>query len=672
MNVSRLRIKSAIQSSIQVLISSIVRSVRQVIPFRSRPLILHFLVQPLPGSTYFGSLEIWGWAVARVGTVARVEVFINDRLLGEAAYGFPSPDVADHFGDPSMSHCSYSARFVALPRAQDHLEVRVRVTTTGGHVHERSSILLTPEQAYAKWLARTGSKQTVCLSKSTEVRFSILIMPGASPEQVARMLDSIIVQSYPAWEALVAVLVDCNEADSIFGQAQRDPRVRLCRVSDDEYMCAQELLRAAIGHYVMPLVPGTLLAPHALDSFAAAVASTNADLLYSDHDHINSQGQRLHPFFKPDWSPEYLRGTLYIGPAFCVRHRLFLQAGGFSGNDDIRYLHDTLLRLAECAQRVHHIPDILVHLSQPIKVPDNIAISAVNAHLERLRLPAWAKLGKRPQRLLFDPLHLPEALVSIIIPTRDAPAYLSRCLESIFTRSSYRQFEVVLVDNDTRDPEAIAVMQRYPVKRVLFPGIFNYSQANNLGAMYAQGDYLLFLNNDTEVLEADWIQHLLLYACQSDVGAVGGLLLYPDHTVQHAGVVIGMSTVADHVMRGFAADEDGYFGSLACAREVLALTAACLMLKKKDFLSLKGFDEQFRTHFQDVDLCLRLAAQGLRLVYTPRARLIHHESVTRGHNYDQADSALLLGRWSEIYERGDPYYNSNFDLRCLNYSLRLA
>lgn len=234
---------------------------------------------------------------------------------------------------------------------------------------------------------------------------------------------------------------------------------------------------------------------------------------------------------------------------------------------------------------------------------------------------------------------MPEALVSIIIPTRDAPAYLARCLGSIFERSSYRRFEVILVDNDAQDPEALAIMQRYPVRRVPFPGPFNYSRSNNLGAAQAQGEYLLLL---TEVLEPDWIQHLLYYAHQPDVGAAGGLLLYPNRTVQHAGVVVGMSTVADHVMRGFAADDDGYFGSLACAREVLALTAAYLMIKKRDYVRLDGFDERFRTHCQDVDLCLRLGAQGLRLIYTPRAVLFHYESATRGHEYDHGDRALLL------------------------------
>lgn len=656
-------------------VKSVLQSICDFLPvrLRPRPSILHFLVQPLPGSTYFGAIEIWGWAVTRIGAVERVEVFLNDRLLGHAMYGFPSPDVAAHLNDPSKSHCSYSARFIAPPHLQRNLilHVRVRVITTAGQVHERSSTLLTPDQAYARWLIRNHDKSVVSSSGSPNIRLSVLILPYASSEQIIQSLTSIYAQSYPLWEALVSVPPGFDIPDRVQDLAQQDVRTRLFEESGDECSRAQALLSAATGDYVVPLVPGALLAPHALASFAQACASANADLVYSDHDHINDQGQRFNPRFKPDWSPEYLRGTLYIGPAFCVRRGLAIETGGFAGSDDVRYLHDMLLRTTERAKVVHHIPDMLVHLSQPVEPPDDAAISAVKSHLERLSLPARVRSGKQSQRLIFDPLPLPEAGVSIVIPTRDAPGYLSRCLESIFTRSSYRCFEVILVDNDTCDPEALAVMQRYPVKRVPFPGPFNYSRANNLGAAYAQGEYLLFLNNDTEVLEPDWIQHLLLHAHQPDVGAAGGLLLYPDGTVQHAGVVVGMSGVADHVMRGFAADDDGYFGSLACVREVLALTAACLMLKKKDFLRLNGFDERFRTHFQDVDLCLRLASQGLRLVYTPRALLLHHESATRGHEYDRDDSTLLLELWSEVYRRGDPYYNPHFDRRCLNYSLRL-
>lgn len=642
-------------------------------PYRPRQSILHFLVQPVPGSTYFGAIEIWGWAVSFVGAIDRIEVFLNDRLLGRATYGFPSPDVARHLNDPSKSHCSYSARFVAPPSLNDasKIQVRVRVTTTTGKVHERSSTLLTPEQAYARWLHRQPDSPSFSPDDASSARISVLILPGASTALIKRSLDSVVAQTYSNWDALAVVPVASDGGDDLREMARCDSRIRLYDAAGDECAQAQSLLHAATGDYILPIVPGALLAPHALASFAAAGASTDADLLYSDHDHVSNQGQRVNPWFKPDWSPEYLRGTLYVGPAFCVRRHLALQAGGFNSNDDVRHLHDFLLRLAECVTRVHHIPDVLFHLLQPVELPDDAAVSAINAHLERSRLPARARPGVRARRITFDPLLTSEALVSIIIPTRDAPAYLARCLGSIFERSSYRRFEVILVDNDTKDPEALAVMQRYPVRRAPFPGPFNYSRANNLGAAQAQGEYLLLLNNDTEVLAPDWIQHLLYYACQPDVGAAGGLLLYPNRTVQHAGVVVGMSTVADHVMRGFAADHDGYFGSLSCAREVLALTAACLMIKKKNFDRLKGFDERFRTHFQDVDLCLRLRALGLRLIYTPRAVLFHYESATRGHEYDDADSALLLERWADVYARGDPYYNPHFDRRCLNYSLRL-
>ena len=249
---------------------------------------------------------------------------------------------------------------------------------------------------------------------------------------------------------------------------------------------------------------------------------------------------------------------------------------------------------------------------------------------------------------------------------------LGRCLKSVSEKTSYPEFEVILMDNETTDERALQLMEQYPVRRIPSPNPFNFSRANNQGAMAATGDFLVFLNNDTEIITEDWLQHLLYYAEQPDVGAAGALLIYEDRTVQHAGVALGMRGTADHTMRGFPMGVDGYAGSLACAREVSAVTAACLMMRKSLFHEIGGFNEHFFTAYQDVDLCLRLRERGLRLICTPQALVVHHESVSRRSYYDMIDRTLLLDQWESMIERGDPYYNPNLNLERGDYSRRSA
>jgi GT2 family glycosyltransferase len=224
------------------------------------------------------------------------------------------------------------------------------------------------------------------------------------------------------------------------------------------------------------------------------------------------------------------------------------------------------------------------------------------------------------------------------------------------------------MDNETTDERSLQLMQQYPVRRIPFANPFNFSRANNQGAVAATGDFLVFLNNDTEIIAPDWLEHLVYYAEQPDVGAAGALLTYEDDTVQHAGVALGMRGTADHVMRGFPAGVDGYAGSLVCAREVSAVTGACMMVRKSLFHEIGGFNEHFFTAYQDVDLCLRLRERGLRLICTPRALAVHHESVSRQSYYDMIDRMLLLDRWESVIERGDPYYNPNLNLELGDYS----
>jgi len=290
-----------------------------------------------------------------------------------------------------------------------------------------------------------------------------------------------------------------------------------------------------------------------------------------------------------------------------------------------------------------------------------------------MKLPARAEQAKLPHRLRLLPVKRESyPRVSIIIPTRDAPDVFGRCLKSIFEKTSYPTFEVIVMDNETTDPAALELMEKHPVRRIASPGRFNFSRANNEGAAAATGELLVFLNNDTEISSGDWLQHFAYYVEQPDVGAAGALLAYEDQTVQHAGVALGMRGTADHTMRRFPRDVDGYAGSLVCAREVSAVTGACLMIRKVLFEEIGAFNPHFFTAYQDVDLCLRLRGRGLRVIYTPQALLLHHESISRQSYYDMIDRMLLLDLWEAVIEQGDPYYNRNLDLERGDYSRRSA
>jgi GT2 family glycosyltransferase len=264
-------------------------------------------------------------------------------------------------------------------------------------------------------------------------------------------------------------------------------------------------------------------------------------------------------------------------------------------------------------------------------------------------------------------------LVSIIIPTRDRWSLLQQCLRSIEEKTAYRRFEVIVLDNDSAEPETVRALNAVAGKyRVLpFPGAFNFSALNNFGAAHARGEYFLFLNNDTQVVEPEWLGAMLQLAQRPDVGAVGARLHYPDGRIQHAGVVLGIGGVGDHAFRGLAGDVYSYFGFASVARNVSAVTAACMMVPRRVFEEVGGFDEQLQVALNDVDLCLRLRERGYLIVYTPRAHLYHHESGTRGRLHPPRDEQLVWERWGDVIRRGDPYYNPNLTLSRTDWTLAL-
>jgi len=493
---------------------------------------------------------------------------------------------------------------------------------------------------------------------------------------------SLLNQSFADWEWC---LVDDGSQDLqtkriLESLAQAHPNIHV-KLSSSKGIsaAANEALEMTRGEFVCFLDHDDLLAPEALQAMYDKL-SQGFDVVYSDEDKLDDNRRLLtEPFFKPDWSPEYFRGAMYVGHLLCLRRDLACRVRfdtNFDGVQDFEFM----LRVGESGARIGHVPRILYHWR---KTPGSIAETpaakpqaaflqekAVNAHLKRVNLPAEARAGSAPHRLRIVPKPRSSSpKISIIVPTRDSPDLLARCLKSLFETTAYPTYEVILIDNDTGDAQALSLMRHYPVTRIYLPNPFNFSRANNLAARRADGEYLVFLNNDTEVISPEWLDHLLYYAEQRDVGAVGALLLHDDGSVQHAGVILGMRGTADHSMRGFRAKSDGYAGSLSCAREVSAVTAACMAVRKSTFFEVGELNEHFFTIYQDLDFCLRLRERGLRIIWTPQAALLHHESLSRQSYYDVVDRYLLLDQWEEVIQRGDPYYNRNLNVERGDYSL---
>jgi GT2 family glycosyltransferase len=658
-------------------------------------------------------LFIKGWCFSRSGRPiagVRAKIGKKGRL---ARYGLERPDLARSLREFPLARCSGFTIEIRVPPGTS--TVRLEAIEQGSdwqpffeHQVEREPGVGSDEQAQTedelardneirKQIPRLGplsagkafeylepifARHAEQIAQTEKPRFS-LITPTyeTTPGWLAEAALSLLNQSCADWEWCI---VDDGSQDSqtkkmLERLSSAGPRVRVEFATNAGISAAtNRALDLAQGDYVGFLDHDDLLDWSALET-ASEKLSEGYDAVYSDEDKLDEDtGELVEPFFKPAWSPEYFRGVMYIGHLLFVRRDLAQKTrfdSAFDGVQDFEFM----LRISETGARIGHIPQVLYHWR---KTPGSIAAaadakpqigalqeSAVNAHLRRLKLPARAEQSDLPHRLTILPAaRTTFPSVSIIIPTKDAPDMLGRCLKSVAERTSYPKVEIILMDNETTDERSLQLMQQYPVRRIAFGNPFNFSRANNQGAMSATGDFLVFLNNDTEIIAPDWLEHLVYYAEQPDVGAVGALLIYEDRTVQHAGVALGMRGTADHVMRGFPAGVDGYAGSLACAREVSAVTGACMIIRKSLFHEIGGFNEHFFTAYQDVDLCLRLRERGLRLICTPRALAVHHESVSRRSYYDMVDRMLLLDRWESVIERGDPYYNPNLNLELGDYS----
>jgi O-antigen biosynthesis protein len=521
--------------------------------------------------------------------------------------------------------------------------------------------------------------------------FSLVLPINRHNEVESRAsVNSVIAQTYGLWELLLAQ-EDTEECAAALaeGGIGREQRVRLVLAvgGTGRFAAINGALAHCRGDHVVLLDERDVLPPHALHYIASAMQrNIDVQLLYTDEDEIDEKGERSNHQFKPDWSPDFLHSRDYLSRLSAIDRSLLESIGGaragYEGSED----YDIVLRA--CARirsdkQIVHVPRILCHRRKGHR-SERADASALRALQDSAGVPA--ELLAPGLYRLRRRLPSPAPLVSLIIPTRDGLELLSSCIESILQKTSYRPYEIIVVDNQSTDPATLAYLDALPGRsiegvtlRVLrYDAPFNYSAINNHAVSLAKGTVIGLINNDIEVINGDWLDEMACEAVRPDVGCVGAKLHYPDGTIQHGGVILGVGGVGSHAHRFLPADCPGYMQRLVVTHNLSAVTAAALLVRKDVFERLGGLDEHsLRVGYNDVDFCLKARAMGLLIVFTPFARLVHHESKTRGSDKAGAKRQRLAGeaqvmkrRWKHKL-RLDPYYNPNLSLHSTGFELAL-
>ncbi len=539
--------------------------------------------------------------------------------------------------------------------------------------------------------AQLSAQRLQALKFGYQPKISLIVPVFNVPERMlAAMIDSVLRQTYGRWELCLA---DGGSPDprvrAVLDKYSRlDQRIRV-RFLDKNMNIAgnsNAALALATGEFVGLLDHDDTLAPFALYEMANLLNERpELDLIYSDEDKISEDGcRRFDPHCKPDWAPDTFRSHNYICHFTVIRKALVDEVGGFRTGYDGSQDYDLFLRITEKTRKIWHIPKILYHWrSHEASAADGLeakpyacaaAERALSDHVQRL---GWEG---RVRHDGYGSYRVQQALrgtpkISIIIPTRDKVALLKACLNSILGKSTYPNYEIVLIDTNSAEAQTHAYydeLRRHPRIKILSfgPQPFNFSAANNFAARRCDGAVLLFLNNDTEVISRDWLEAMLEFAQRPDVGAVGAKLYYTNDTVQHGGVIVGLGGVAGHAHNGLRRDSPGYLNRLVRCQNLSAVTAACLMMRRDVFAEIGMFGEAYQLAFGDVDLCLKAREKGYLVVWTPYAELYHRESASRGYEETheqmarfEKGCALFRRRWADILAQGDPYYNPNFSLK---------
>ena len=560
--------------------------------------------------------------------------------------------------------------------------------------------------SYQKWIRhhlpdRNELEKQKKTSFGYRPKISFVVPLYKTPEKYLRRLtESFQEQTYSNWELCFS---DGSGAQSPLTELLKELTVkdnRIKYVSHEEPLQISENTNSAIeiatGDFIAFADHDDELTPNALFECVKAINEKPQTLvIYTDEDKMSMDGHKFfQPHFKPDYNPDLLCTVNYICHLFVVSRKVIEKVGGLRSEFDGAQDYDFVLRCVEAVkdEEICHIPKILYHWrcheDSTAENPESKLYAfeagrrAVQAHYERTGIHAEVfegeYLGLYRTKFIRD--HDP--LISIIIPNKDHIDDLKRCMESIEQKSTYKNYEYIIVENNSTDPATFEYYKKLEaenpkVRMVYWDGVFNYSAINNYGASFAKGEYLLLLNNDTEIINPDCLEELMGYCMRKDVGAVGARLYYEDDTIQHAGVVIGFGGIAGHCFVQQKRGTTGYCHRIICAQDYSAVTAACMMVKKSAFDAVGGLSEELAVAFNDIDFCMKLRKAGYLIVYNPYAELYHYESKSRGLEDTpekvarfNKEIATFEKKWPEILENGDPYYNPNLTLKSQDFSLK--
>lgn len=675
-----------------------------------------------------GKIFATGWAVSSV-TENEIEITVTDEKkepVDAIVTWAARPDVGlAKYGDPKAGHVGI---FLEIPFRGQHLAtVHFKEKNAQGNVISEQSLPLNPALIAARkflkeskaqyvstkksliWLKKklTGneyadydtwlrimrvSRQELFEQRKTKFsyapKFSVVVPLYHTPAKFLKdLVRSMMYQSYANWELCLvnASPEDVHLTSLLENWAMRDKRIRVIRL-EKNLGIAQNTnagIAASTGEFIAFLDHDDFLEPDALFCYADALNKDKTiDVFYSDEDKTDEYAAHyFYPHFKSDFNIDLLHANNYMCHFLAVRKSLVDTVGGLNEKFDGAQDYDFVLRLTENTKKIYHCPRILYHwrcsnqstaANQGNKMyAIHAGKAALNAHYKRIGWNARAQEGAVDGWYQTKFTLKEEPLVSILIPNKDHTDDLDVCLNSFFERADYQNYEFIIIENNSVLPETFAYYEKIEkehdnVKVVYWEAGFNYSAINNFGFKFAKGDYIMLLNNDVELITPDIFQSMLGFCMRPEVGIVGAKLLYNDHTVQHAGVLVGAGGLADHVFKGIHEDDPGYMGRAISSQDVSAVTAACLMVKKSVYEEVGGLEEEFQVAFNDVDFCLKVRKAGYLIVYDADVKLFHYESKSRGMEDTTErfirfgnEMMLLNSKWDILSTFVDPYYNPN-------------
>ena len=675
--------------------------------------------EPLDWSRLSGRFRISGWCFTKGGEpISGIRARIGSREYS-GSYGIFRGDVAEsHLEKPGTFKSGFAITAEA-PRGRALLRLEARVADGSWvevvrkkirgpflNLRRTADAQLWAIGDYQNWIKRydtlSRSDRHAILGRVHTLAWHPLIsivMPVYNPTaaHLRAAIDSVRTQLYPRWELCIAD--DASTAPHVRPllrrYEKRDPRIKLhYREANGGIAAASnDALALTTGEFVALLDHDDVLAPAALYFVACEInAHPAARVIYSDEDKLDTFGRRADPHFKPDWNYSLFLTQNFLNHLGVFSGNLIRTTGfrsGFEGSQD----YDLVLRCLERIEpeQIRHIPRVLYHwrmtegsaaLGFNAKPQARAAaIKAVSEHLAREKIAAEVTVSSE-EGFLHVRYALPDDAprVAIIIPTRDLVEQLRTCVESILNRTSYRNYELVVIDNDSREPEAIDFLNRLAADRRIrvlhSPGEFNFARLNNFGVAAVDAEFVALLNNDLSVIKGNWLTEMVSQGLRPGIGAVGARLLYPDDRIQHAGIILGAGGIAGEAHKGLPRHNHGYFSRAILAQELSAVTGACLLVRRETYLEVGGFDEEhLKVAFNDIDFCLRLRQRGYRVLYTPDAELYHHESASRGlddtvkkNRRFEAETKYMRETWGKELEF-DPAYNPNLSLTSADFTL---